>query len=66
VKEDIKKMKDDIDEIKTKTALIQQDLVYVKERVTRVETVLYSIGALIVVAVLTVILNFFVRTPILK
>ena len=44
-------MRIDMEQLKTDIALIKQDVGYIKERVTKVETVLYSIGALIIVAV---------------
>lgn len=56
----------DLEQIKTDIALIKQDIVYIKERVTKVETILYTLGAAVILGVLAVVLNFFVKTPLLK
>jgi hypothetical protein len=59
----LEKMSQDIEAIKTDVALIKQDAGYIKERVTKVETAIYSIGGVIVLGLLTAIINFFIRAP---
>lgn len=63
MRKELQKMSEDIEEIKTKVALIQQDIVYVKERITKVETTIYSIGGVIILGLLTAVINFFIRIP---
>lgn len=56
-------IKSDINKIKTDIALIAQEQGYIKERLGKVEYSVYSVGAVIILAVLGVIINFFVRIP---
>ena len=56
----------DFEQMKTDIALIRQDVTYIKDRLSKVEGTLYSLGAVIIFAVLTAVVSFFVRTPILK
>lgn len=61
MKKEIAKMSEDIEEIKTKVALIQQDIGYIKERVSKVEAAVYSVGGVIILAVLGAIINIVIR-----
>ena len=51
----------DFQQMKTDIALIRQDIQYIKERVTKVETAVYSVGGVIILAVLGAIINIVIR-----
>lgn len=63
---DLQNIKKDLETIKTDIALIKQDIVYIKDRVSKVEGILYSLGAVVILGVVTVIMSFFVRVPLIK
>ena len=55
------KMSQDIEDIKTKVALIQQDAVYIKERVTKIEGTLYTLAISLVLSIVGVVISFITR-----
>jgi hypothetical protein len=47
----------DFEQMKTDIALIRQDIQYIKERVTKVEMAVYSVGGVIIMGVLGAIIK---------
>ena len=61
---DLDQIKYDLASIRQDIALLKQDIVYIKERITKVETAVYSVGGVVILAVLGAVINFFIRSPI--